>query len=299
MLLRSFVFGLLVVVSSGFAAAAKPSASAEEQSLDKVLVTTVDAWIVIDAQGHPSGFGVDTKVPDALRASLERTALRWKFHPVLVEGEARAVRTPVRITLAAREQEGERYQVKVENVLFPANDFAEKEAGEAGAPRLSARRLNPPQYPKALQQLGISGNVLVAIRFNPDGSTAEVQATQSAILQSEGRDRVMRAVQEEFEKAALAAARRWQANVNLNGAAPDASNLTATVLVSFRMTGAQLDANDGRWRLETRGEWRRIAWLKSAESTQEIGVSDLRGGEMFPVATQFRFVEDVRGQSLM
>lgn len=265
--------------------------------LEKVLTTTVDAWIVIDEQGSPTDFGVDTKVPEALAANLDRAARKWKFRPVQVDGAARKVRTPVRISLNGRQQ-GKDYLINIENVVFPANESAGASARPAGV-LLKARSLPPPSYPQEMQRRGINARVLVALHLDAEGNVIDAMAVQSTLLHvSQAQpDPTTRRMLVAFERSAVAGARRWKIDVDARGRVPSALELTAYVPVSYTMMG-QVAAVNGLWRHETRNELKGIGWLPKQEETQRIGVSDLLDGEMYPVASEFRFVDDVRGQAL-
>lgn len=268
----------------------------DDDKVDRLMVTNIDAWIVIDENGHTADFGIDTKVPDQVRTGLDRAARRWKFEPVVIDGAVRRARTAVRITLAAHGDDRSGYRVSVDNVLFPANAKPDKDAMVKEP--LTAKKLSPPRYPAALQRAGVSGRVLVALRVNPDGSVAEAQVVQSSLFDVRANDKVSAKAMRLLEEASLDAARRWMLSVNLDPSKQTPGEMTATVPITYIMAEAPAAAQNGLWRQEIRGTKRGIGWLPADPKAQTAGSSDLRDGEMYPVASQFRFVEDVRGQAL-
>lgn len=294
---QALAFALVLAFPAASQGVAKEP-TADATKTDTMLVTNIDAWIVIDEQGNPADFGIDTKVPEQVRVGLDRTARRWKFEPVLIDGVARRAKTAVRITLAAHGRDSEGYRVTVDNVLFPANAAKRKADAATSGKELTAKRLTPPRYPKELLRAGVSGTVMLALRVNPDGSVAEALPVQTSLFDVRANQKTASRAIALLEKASIAAAREWQVSVGANASSRRPEDLTVMVPITYMIGTSPTPSQDGLWRQEIRGEKRVIDWLPADAKRQSAGSSDLRNGEMYPVASDFRFVEDVRGQVL-
>ena len=275
----------------------KAPAAPELGTLESVLTTQVNGWIVIDPQGQLTDIRIDTQIPDTLRTSLIRNSGKWRFHPVVVDGMPRTARARIRFVLAARKL-GSDYRISVDNVLFPEGD--EPSPGHAEKPKavISAIALTPPKYPYGAQRAEISGIVLLGLKIGPDGSVQEVVPVQSSLLNIAGPAKVMRYAIRQFEQASIAAAKSWRFNVAAGSATTTPEQMTVMLPLRFTMQGAPVD-KPGLWRTELRAPRQELTWLGQGSNTQKVGVSDLADGEVMPVASTMRLASDVIGKDLL
>jgi TonB family protein len=155
---------------------------------------------------------------------------------------------------------------------------------------ITSRKLFPPSYPSSLMKSGVEGVVLLILRLNPDGSVADVFASQSSLLNVKGKPELLDRARTMLEKNAAATAAKWTFDVQAkNMAALTSSDLTVSVPVEYVLTsgttrGASLD---GKWRHEFRGPNFPVPWLLAGED-QMIGVSDLDSGQVMAGKATFR-----------
>jgi len=297
--------GLLVIPSMTLPAiAARPP---RPPAMESVITMLVDGWLVIETDGGVLDVGIETDIPARLREDLDRVVRRWRFYPVVIDGNARRARSPMRITLATHKV-SEGYSITVDHVLFP-NPEGTSVAGviDNGSVIISTRRRVMPEYPtELLRGRGVEGAVLLAIRVGRDGRVAEVIVRQSALYDVSGQDQVLRDVAELLEDSALQAVKRWKFNVQLKTDAPDPSDLTFLQQVHYTLEGPKQGARrtDSKaaptlWRMEVRTARRPIPWIKDDLEEALAGVSDLRGGEMLPAGNRVRVAEGGAGDPVM
>lgn len=306
-MMRYVLAGLVGLVASlPMLPPAVAAAKSEQPAMETVLTARLDGWLIIDTDGSVLDLGIETEVPAALRESLDRTVRRWRFHPVVIDGEVRRAKSRMRITLAAQ-QEGEGYRIKVDNAIFPnPADTSATGIVDNRSAIISRRRLLTPEYPPELLRAGVGGIVQLVIRVGRDGRTEEVLSRQTALHDVRGTDFVMRRAARLMEDSAVRAATGWTFNVQLRTETPDPSDLTVTVPVVYipdeserRPDQTASAAPPVLWRAEVRTARRSIPWLRRAEGERMAGASDLRGGEMFPVSDWVHFAENGVGDSLL
>lgn len=89
-MMRYFLAGLVGLVASLLILPpAVAAAKSEQPAMESVLTARLDGWLIIDTDGSVPDLGIETEVPAALRESLDRTVRRWRFHPVVIDGEVR------------------------------------------------------------------------------------------------------------------------------------------------------------------------------------------------------------------
>ena len=307
-MIRSIVLAMAMLATVNVAAATKVQIAQGEN----VLTLRVDGDLSIDAAGHVLDYRIRTKLDPDIAKLVAKAVPAWRFEPVVVNGKGIPAKSSMRITLAATEVKGG-YEVRVDNIVFRPDTFEEYEASRAAIqaeserqaadptraasaekPRqfvgITARKLTPPGYPSGLMKSGVEGVVLLILRLNPDGSVADVFASQSSLLNVKGKPEVLERARTMLEKNAAATAAKWTFGVEAkNMAALNASDLTVRVPVEYVLTGGGTrDASlDGKWRHEVRGPNFPVPWLLAGED-QVIGVSDLDSGEVMAGNSTFR-----------
>jgi TonB family protein len=307
-MLRSLLLAMALLASTGVHAANKVQIAQDES----VLTLRVDGELAIDAEGRVAEYRIRSKIDPQIQKLLAKAVPAWRFQPILLDGTPVAARSPMRITLAATEVPGG-YEVRVDNVVFRANARDEYEAalaaekalvaqgrnlgvaGEPAAPRkpvlITSLKLTPPQYPAGLQKAGVEGVVLLNLRLNPDGTVAEVFASQSSLLNVKGRSELLDRARAMLERNASAAAAKWTFKVDAGDpAALKPDDLTVRVPVDYLLgvPGRRDPSLADNWRHEFRGPNYPVPWLIESGQEQAVCVSDLAGGEFFAGTSSFR-----------
>lgn len=296
MQIKNWLGGLLLIP---IALAWQPllAKQAEPAPVESVVAMQVDGWVSFDTLGQVEDYRITTPVHESIRAGLDGTVRKWKFHQVLVDGTPRRAKTRIRVTLVAKQQ-SDGIQVKVDNVVFPSEQ-GDATARVDGQPEpITGNKLRPPGYPVGLMQQGVAGAVLLAIRVGPDGRAAEVLAVQSMLYDVRGGASALRVGIRMLEQSAVSAAKSWTFNVPATAKPRTADEQTVTVPVEYVMDKAKVNVA-GQWRTIVRVPKRTIGWMTPEPGTQSVGVADAVSGELIPLNSAIALATDVVGMSLL
>lgn len=269
----------------------------EQAPVETVVAMQVDGWVTFDSVGQVESYRIDTALQDSIGTALNDKVRQWKFHPVLVDGVARKATTRMRVTLAAKEEDGQ-IHVKIDNVVFPSEPGDVNTRVDGQAEPISGKRLRPPGYPVGLMQQRVSGSVLLAIRVSPEGRADEVLAVQSMLYDVRGSASALRVGIRMLEQSAVDAAKEWTFNVPATAKPRTADQLTVTVPVDYVMDKATVNPA-GKWRTVVRQPKRPIGWLTPEPGTQNVGVADAVAGELIPLTSAVALATDVIGSELL
>lgn len=271
----------------------------EQASGENVLTMRVDGELTIGTQGEVEAYALRTELTPDLQKMLDKAIPKWAFVPIEQDGKPVRAKTPMRITLAAREVGEKKYEVKIDNVVFvpltkedrDAAEAAERAAGKAVA---SLNRLQShlyPKYPNELLAAGVEGIALLRLRVNSDGSVADVFAEQSSLYNVKGSPRVLDKARALLVKSAMGAARKWTFSVE-NASPEQRQNIEVRVPVEYSLKepdeARRYAEGTGVWRYEYRGPRLDPTWKKTEDMELVVGVSDLNSGEMVSGSTPFR-----------
>ncbi len=192
--------GLLLVA---VVAIAGGRGAVRKQIESSMLVTgTID----VDRQGGLASYAIDQpeKIPEGIRDFLGRNIAQWKFDVGNTGNGLPAnavIRNTMSLRIVAKKQDNGDFEVRLAAVDFRPTDVSE------GA-EVRAAEMVPPRFPDAAAKARASGTVYLLVKVGRDGRVEDVFAEQTnlRVLTSEPQ---MRALRNQFEKASLAAARRW------------------------------------------------------------------------------------------
>ena len=307
---RVLLGGLLAIASMQ----AAPAVAVTPVVGESVLTMRVNGELTIGTEGQVLSYKIRSKLDPALQVMLDKSIPRWQLTPVRQGGKPVNAKTPMRITLAAT-QIPQGYEVRLDNVVFTPISKEDYEAKAAAARAIreggeaitvgdappsqpvvfdSGRMLQPPRYPVGLMRAGVSGAVLLHLRLNPDGTVADVVASQSSLFDIKGASGILDKARGLLEKESIRAARSWSWHVD--AAHPElltADDLTVRVPIAFRMDspGKQGDDNTAVWRQEFRGPNLPVPWLLGKPGEQVVGVSDLNNGEQVSGSSPFQLID--------
>lgn len=255
------------------------AAAQAQQGVKPALSMTVTGHIEIARDGNLHTYQLDKGLPPAVEQLVEQNLRQWTFEPITVDGRPVIARTRVRLMLSAEEVAGG-YQLKVENVWF-------------GEPTRTSK-MRPPQYPVQAAYAGLGARVILVLKLDAGGNVTDVHPEQTslgAIAKDEKSAEEWRAV---FEKASVAAARRWKFDVTevIEGAPAETSSVR--VPVDFEMMGS---TSKNRWRGFVPGPRRPAPWLTdevaATQTIDDLGVNDTQ-----PLDSRFKLKTQIVGALL-
>lgn len=261
---------LLMLSYTGAVQAGSRSDMRKQIEMSMPVTGTID----LDAAGGVSGYTLDR--PEALPKSVVtlvgNTVSTWRFEPVVIDGKARNVRTPMRLLLGARQLESGNYGVQVRDASF----------GNQKNPDLpKGRQMSPPEYPADAEYAGVQGTVFLVIRIDRNGEPAQI-AVQQVNMRTLAPARDMERNRKWLADASLAAARRWRFDPPRTGDQAKAPFWDVRVPMVYLLFGRN-EAKYGQWEAYLPGPRNLIPWLGDAV----VSSSDtLVPGGVYPLQAQ-------------
>lgn len=250
-LLRSVMLGALVGPAlPGSNAHAEGPVAAAKRAEASMLVT---GQIVVATDGSVHGFSLDDadKLPAPVTELVDRNVPKWRFQPVLKDGQPVMARAKMNLRVVATPQGGKDYTLAIRGVHF-GND------GEAfGRERIKTVR---PRYPEAAIRARVSGDVYLILKINPAGQVADVMAEQ-VNLGIAGTERQMKVMRSMLARSAVDAAHSWIFKPLDPGAAPVDRYVRAPVSYHLREFGEPVRSGVGQWHVYIPGPHEAVPWF--------------------------------------
>lgn len=293
---------LASLLSASALAGSEPAPTPAPAGMERVVLMHAEGTIVIEPSGAVDDVRFSSKLAPELQAALDRTLRGWHFGPVKVGGES--VRAEIRflVMLAAAQEDGH-YRIRIDGTRFGLDATHGNAIPGAVVPdgerlRITKRQMAPPVYPRAMQQQGQTGKVLLAIRIAPDGRVAEAAVLQTLIydIGQKGSSNHAANSARQFEQNALAAARRWTFNVPPGAEAWTGAEMTGTTEVEYMLRYDTSVA--GQWVPVLRGPKRPISWMPTGKR-EVAAVGTDSGGGLSALESPYRLAEPVDGTPVM
>lgn len=270
---------LMLLLSASFVHAAGPRAALN--AMEASMLVTGD--IEVDQDGSVQRFELDqrSRLPQPVDRLLGEAVPRWRFEPTLVDGQPAAVRTRMRIRVAATRAPGDpdSYVLRVAGASF----------GEAGEGGLRTKAIEPPAYPRVPLDRGVQGTVYLLLRIGRAGTVEDVVAEQVNLRLVAG-ERVLRQMRMAFEKAAIRAARDWTFVPPTGREDADASFWTARMPVEFVLRGSE--PGYGEWTTYVPGPRVAAPW---AMEDSAAGADSFAANEIYLVGKGLKLLTSLEG----
>lgn len=266
---RTIIVLLLLALLSPHAEAGKGRRAAIDAVEASMLVT---GTIEVDEAGRVERFELDErgKLPQPVDQLIASAVPAWRFEPTLLDGRAVAVRTPMRIRVAASKVPGDpdAFQLRVAGASF----------GDAGGGVRPGKNA-PPAYPKDVLYGGGQGTVYLLIKVARDG-TAEEVAVEQVNLRVIAGERHLRHMRTAFARAATAAARGWTFIPPTEGEEADDESWVVRVPVDFRFNDTP-EPGYGEWSAYVPGPRTMPEW--ALDDTTAGSADSFAGNGIYPV----------------
>ena len=234
--------------------------------LESVVTLRVDGNIEIDASGKVVSHTLDTALPEAIQAIIDKAVATWKFAPPTEDGKpVERARSKMRIALSAKdvEQGGAKgLAVKIDNVTFPPLQTEKRAPGDA-----SLRPRDKLKHP------GVSAEAVVTLnfRYDPSGKIVDLAPSQCTILAVDKHLTPEEAC-EALERHSVQGFKRYHLKVEPGGKDELQSGTMAFKYASYGSRNAAPD-KIGQWRPELRTPYRVAPWEPA--DAPRVGTSDV------------------------
>ena len=239
----------------------------------------VTGTIVVAPDGSVSSYAVDhpEKLPSGVLEIIGNTLPRWKFKPILHNGEPIMAKATMSLRIVARELAGKNFAVSVQSASFGTD-----------APGESITYISrfQPKYPYDAVASRVSGTVYLLLKVGRQGRVIDAAAEQ-VNLGVIGPPELMKRWRDELAKASLIAARKWTFKLPTSGVQVDYPFWYARIPVTFTLSpgGHPWSEAYGHWMGYVPGPREVIPWLDqahlalgSADAVPDGGIEPLGSG---------------------
>lgn len=264
-----FTIGLFLALFASSLLAAEPA-----RPFFEIMAT---GKIEIGPDGTVLSHKLKRNLQPAVQALIEKNIASWRFEPILADGKPVVASTKLRLSLLAEPMESGDYQLRVQRVYF-------------GEPERSNKKLSPPHFPSNALKAGLGAKVLLVLKLDGQGKVVDAFARQTS-LTMKGRENVVKRWREEFERASLLAARKWQFTP---GSVVNGEPIESFVAVPVHFNVGRHRNNT--WHAFVPGPVRPTPWVDESESLAQA--ANLKDGELMSLDSRFRLQGEIVGKLL-
>jgi hypothetical protein len=253
--MKRWLSGLLILLFSACVLASE----ADNVRAHAVGSMLVGGWIELTPAGTVKSYTLDqaAALPAAVTQVIGQTVPRWKFDPVLADGQPVAVRSRMSLRVEAVPVDAEHDQVRFVGVAFTgATDKA-----QVTTDSIHVKRKVTLSYPPDADQLGVGGTVYVLMMINRQGTVEHALAEQVNLTtaMSDSRAAYWRNV---LARAAVQGMTRYTFQPPTTGPEADSSSWLVRIPVTYAARDSKPDAN-GSWSVYIPGPIETAAWVQA------------------------------------
>ena len=239
----------------------------------------VTGTIVVAPDGSVSSYAVDhpEKLPSGVLEIIGNTLPRWKFKPVLHDGQAVMAKATMSLRIVARELTGKNFAVSVQSASFGT---------EAPGESITFISRLQPKYPHDAVANRVAGTVYLLLKVGRQGRVIDAAAEQ-VNLRVIGPPELMKRWRDDLAKASLSTARKWTFKLPTSGAQVDYPYWYVRIPINFTLSpgGHPWNEEYGHWMGYVPGPREVIPWLDqthlalgSADAVPDGGIEPLGSG---------------------
>lgn len=258
--MKSLFAGALLALAACMAMPA--TASSSKQQIDASMLLSGN--ITVSPDGSVQSYGIDQsgKVPAAVMQLLAKTIPRWRFQPVLRNGQPVAAMANMSLRIVATPQGNHRYNIAVAGTRFgdPSNGTI-----------VSLLRTNiGPMYPREAIKERVSGTTYLIVQVDRQGHVTKAAAEQ-VNLRIVGPNILMKRWRKLLADASVKWIMKRAFKVPTTGPEATKDHWLVRVPVTFRIRGPSSPriASYGEWSPYAPGPRATIPWAQAELHTAE------------------------------
>lgn len=246
---------LALALFSLTATARGPGAVRKQVETSMMLKGTIE----VSSDGDVTAYVIDKadELPPGIVKFVRDNVDSWRFHPVIVDGKAVAIRNKMSVLLVAKKQAEDQYTLRLQAASFDPLEVEE-------ARELIRKKMDPPAFPEVAVRTGVTGTVYLVLKIGRDGKVQDAIAEQVnlRIVDSENR---MERYRRWLTDASLQAARKWEFTPPTKGEEAEAPYWSVRVPVDYRFHGTP-DFEVGKWEAYVPGPRQIHPWAENEEA---------------------------------
>lgn len=226
----------------------------------------VNGTIVLAKDGSVQVAVIDdeAKVGQSIADMVRKTALQWRFQPVLRNGEPVLAKASMHARVILKKTADGNYTARVKGATF-----GDKDTTSTDALHMVKGNQNPP-YPMTAARAGIQGTVYVAVRVDRRGHVVDAVAEQ-VNLENTGPDRLLSQGRSILAQATLKTIREWSFQIPRTGRLATRDSWSARIPVTFQLNQA---GTDRFWETYVPGPYTPAPWIDRPDANAADAIAD-------------------------
>lgn len=231
--------GVTALAPAAHAEAAPGSRAALREQVETSMLATGE--LQLDAEGRVTAMELEDEqtLGPQLAAFMRERIGSWEFEPMLVNGVAVASRVPMSVRLVAKANNQGGYSVRIVSADF--TDHTDDDLTQ-----VRSLSMDPPSFPPAAIEAGISGTVYLLLRIGRDGRVEDAVAEQ-VNLRMLAREGKMQRARNLLARVSTAKARHWTFRPPTQGSDVDRPYWSIRVPVSYTFGDSLDDVRGSGW----------------------------------------------------
>lgn len=255
-----------VLILLTMAASTVQAATTEDLEMSAI----VEGTIVLAPDGHVQ----NVVVPDAAKYGqpivdmVRATALKWRFDPVIVDGQPVVARSSMHARVVLKKNAAGNYVAWIRGATFGDTD-----ANNTSVVRPSpAIKKLPPKYPAEALRLGAEGSVYIALRIDRAGNVVDA-AVEQVNLSNTGPEALLDRGRKALAETSLAAVRRWTYEIPTTGKLANQDSWAVRTTITYVLSHG-LPSKDGVWTAYVPGPYTPAPWVDKPNASTADALPD-------------------------
>jgi len=200
---------------------------------------------------------------------VRKTALQWRFHPVLRHDEPVVAKSSMHVRVVLKKMPDGNYSARIKGATFgDSNTDSTDTLRNTG----DYKKIQP-RYPEAAIRGRVEGTVYLALRVDRSGHVVDATAEQ-VNLGNTGPDRVLKQYRAILAESALKAARQWSYAIPTTGPLAKQDSWTAHVPVNYALNEINAPKTDRTWVSYTPGPYTPAPWIDKPDVNAADALAD-------------------------
>ena len=248
--MKKLLFATLLVAAATTAQAAT--------SRDVESSAVVAGTIVLARDGTVQSATVEdaAKYGQPIADFVQQAALKWRFVPVLVDGEAVLAKSCMNVRVVLKKAPDGNYGARIKGASFNGCGTTSTDVLHIA----DGSKRFPPKYPVAGLRGRVQGTAYLSLHVGRDGKVTEAVAEQ-VNLGSTGPERILQQYREIFAESALKAARHWTYVIPTTGKLAQQDSWIVHTSVSYHLNDLDRPSSDLTWETYTPGPYTPAPWV--------------------------------------
>jgi hypothetical protein len=227
------------------------------------IVLSTDGSVHSAVIDHPDKYG--QPIADMVR----NAALKWRFHPVLREGQPVMAKSSMHARVVLKKTPDGNYTMYIKGATFGDYDL---KSTDALRPADSNKNIDP-HYPMAAVRERVQGTVYLSLHVDRSGRVIDAVALQ-VNLQNIGPEYTLKRYRQLLADTALKVTRQWTFQVPTTGPLAQQDSWTAAVPFNFALNEWGQPKSERVWVSYVPGPYTAAPWVDKSDINDTDAVAD-------------------------